>query len=303
MATPPPNPPVCLNCGHPVNAAYCPNCGQKTGAPRVRLGELVADVADEFFKFDSKIVATVVPLLVRPGFLTVEYLRGRRVRYITPFRLYFIVSAIFFFAWTATRTDADTRTQLEANLRAGLQEQFATLGHNAARRRAASGASSPSRSATAESLHASSSRGMTGPTSRRSTSDRLQDALINGTVWFLDNSAGISIAMLPLAALVLKLLYLRVGRMYVEHLVFGVHCSCFMWIVMLPIDFTRGRIQQVYGWVFWTLLAVYVFLAMKRVYGQSLAWTVGKFVAFVIGYFVFLYSFMIGAVICYAMAA
>ena len=37
-----------------------------------------------------------MPLIIRPGFLTAEYLLGRRVRYIPPLRLYIFISIIFF---------------------------------------------------------------------------------------------------------------------------------------------------------------------------------------------------------------
>ena len=52
--------------------------------------------ADTMLNIDSRIFRTLWPLLVKPGFLTNEYLAGRRVRYVTPFRLYFFLSIVAF---------------------------------------------------------------------------------------------------------------------------------------------------------------------------------------------------------------
>jgi len=37
-------------------------------------------------------------LLTRPGFLSLEYFAGRRVRYVTPMRLFLFLSLLAFFA-------------------------------------------------------------------------------------------------------------------------------------------------------------------------------------------------------------
>ena len=62
------------------------------------LSGMLHDVADTVLNIDSRIFRTLAPLYVRPGFLTNEYFAGRRVRYVTPFRLYFFLSVIAFFA-------------------------------------------------------------------------------------------------------------------------------------------------------------------------------------------------------------
>jgi len=59
---------------------------------------MLHDVADTIFNIDSRIFRTLAPLYLRPGYLTNEYFAGRRVSYVTPFRLYFFLSVIAFFA-------------------------------------------------------------------------------------------------------------------------------------------------------------------------------------------------------------
>ncbi len=49
------------------------------------------------------------PLLINPGWLTKEYIIGRRVRYISPLRMYIFISLIFFLvlSWGGSKTDSN----------------------------------------------------------------------------------------------------------------------------------------------------------------------------------------------------
>lgn len=52
---------------------------------------IIGDFFDTAFDFDSRIIRTIGPLLLRPGHLTLEYFRGHRVRYVSPVRLFFFL--------------------------------------------------------------------------------------------------------------------------------------------------------------------------------------------------------------------
>jgi hypothetical protein len=86
----------CLNCGNPTPGRYCPDCGQRKADVAVSLRAMVTDVLEDQFILSRALPRTVVGLLLRPGFLTAEYVGGRIVRYIPPFRLYLVSSVIFF---------------------------------------------------------------------------------------------------------------------------------------------------------------------------------------------------------------
>ncbi|MGH8213771.1 MAG: DUF3667 domain-containing protein, partial [Rhodanobacteraceae bacterium] len=55
------------------------------------------DVFDTLLNIDSRVVRTLPTLYFKPGFLSREYFAGRRVRYVTPFRLMFFLCLIAFF--------------------------------------------------------------------------------------------------------------------------------------------------------------------------------------------------------------
>jgi len=90
------SPPACLNCGAVLRGQYCGNCGQRARTRLISLWELVRDAFGDLFELDSRIWQTLIPLLIRPGRLTHDYLAGRRARYMPPFRMYLVMSLVFF---------------------------------------------------------------------------------------------------------------------------------------------------------------------------------------------------------------
>jgi len=86
----------CLNCGAPLAGQYCGQCGQRSTTRFISLWGLLSDAFGDLFELDSRLWRTVVPLLIRPGLLTKEYLQGRRARYMPPFRMYLVLSLVFF---------------------------------------------------------------------------------------------------------------------------------------------------------------------------------------------------------------
>ncbi len=87
---------ACLNCGATLRGQYCGNCGQRARNRLISLWELVRDAFGDLFELDSRLWRTVIPLLIRPGLLTADYLAGRRARYMPPFRMYLVLSLLFF---------------------------------------------------------------------------------------------------------------------------------------------------------------------------------------------------------------
>ena len=89
---------TCADCGAVLAGPYCHACGQPVKGTIRHLASVMADAADTLFNIDSRAFRTLLPLYLRPGFLTNEYLAGRRTRYVTPFRLFFFLCVAAFFA-------------------------------------------------------------------------------------------------------------------------------------------------------------------------------------------------------------
>src|SRR5262245_25138589 len=85
----------CLNCGAALHGSFCSACGQRAVPPDPSVSELAGDAWQELSGYDGRIASTVRGLF-RPGHLTREYVAGRRKRYLSPVRLYLIVSVMYF---------------------------------------------------------------------------------------------------------------------------------------------------------------------------------------------------------------
>lgn len=62
---------------------------------------MVTHFFNDITHFDGKFVPTAGYLLARPGFLSKEYVSGRRQRYLHPVRMYVFTSALFFLLFFA----------------------------------------------------------------------------------------------------------------------------------------------------------------------------------------------------------
>lgn len=99
----------CANCGTGLQGEFCHECGQSVHSVLKPMSHMLEDAGDIFFHMDERIVHTVPPLFTRPGFLTLEYFSGRRVRYIAPFRLMFVFCLLAFFFVHLAINDMATR--------------------------------------------------------------------------------------------------------------------------------------------------------------------------------------------------
>ena len=88
---------LCANCGAELQGEFCHRCGQSIKSVIRPISHMLEDAGDLFFHLDERIVHTLPPLYTKPGFLTLEYFSGRRVRYIAPFRLMFVFCLLAFF--------------------------------------------------------------------------------------------------------------------------------------------------------------------------------------------------------------
>ena len=93
---------TCLNCGATVEERYCSRCGQENIEVKESFGHLFKHFFEDITHFDSKLFITLKDLIIKPGFLTREYLEGRRVKYLHPIKMYVFISFIYFLAALST---------------------------------------------------------------------------------------------------------------------------------------------------------------------------------------------------------
>ncbi len=86
----------CLNCNAMVAGRYCQVCGQENIETHETFGHLAGHFISDIFHFDGMFFSTAKYLLFKPGYLTLEYARGRRASYLNPIKMYVFISAVFF---------------------------------------------------------------------------------------------------------------------------------------------------------------------------------------------------------------
>lgn len=89
---------LCYNCQLPLTNGenYCPNCGQENHNRQASTRHLLLDFFNDYLSFDSKLFRSVVPLILKPGFMTNEFLDGKRMKYVPPIRLFIFLSFFYF---------------------------------------------------------------------------------------------------------------------------------------------------------------------------------------------------------------
>lgn len=87
---------VCANCDAPLAGEYCSRCGQRHEPHVHHLSHFAGEAFESITHADSRLWRTLGYLLVKPGRLTKEFFSGRRARQLPPFRLYLVVSLLFF---------------------------------------------------------------------------------------------------------------------------------------------------------------------------------------------------------------
>src|SRR3546814_3256406 len=126
---------TCQNCGTELLGPHCYKCGQPVKGMVRHFSSIIGDFFDSVFDLDARTPRTVWPLLAKPGFLSCEYFEGRRVRYVTPVRLFFFLSIVTFFvaqfAFCASEAikfditvDADVATQIAEEQRSARAERL-----------------------------------------------------------------------------------------------------------------------------------------------------------------------------------
>ena len=97
--------------------------------------------------------------------------------------------------------------------------------------------------------------------------------------------------VLLLLSLIFKILYFRSDFLYLEHLIFGIHLNSFFLIIVSILTLLpEGVMEEIVPWTL-ILMAIYLFIAMSRVYKQSFFITSLKFILVLVFYF---FSFIFG---------
>ncbi len=265
----------CANCGETGSGNYCSKCGQKY----LDLQRPVSDLKEELLdsvNIDSRILKTIVPFIIKPGYLAKEYLEGKRKRFTSPIRLYLLTSILFFFLAQISSNKA-IRNNENSNFIVSTDTIDGVVMDEAS-------AIELLKEDTLVFSEDDIAGGKSGIRKAR-REHQFKQALLKAFTekdFFLQslykNISYILFILMPAFALILKLLYIRRRRLYIEHLIFSLNMHSFSLllfslIVTLSLIFTSAS-----GGFVWLILILplYYTLGMKRFYMQGWGKTIAK---------------------------
>lgn len=302
----------CPNCDELLWGQYCANCGQRARARMITFWELLKDAGELVASLDSRMWRTLGRLMLRPGRLTVDYLRGRRARYVPPMRLFIVSSIVFFFiANLNARLAPDGGALLEPPIPGGRD--------GAAEETQPTPPPTPSMSGDIGGIHIEPGcqvdySDVPDWFARLVPAQRAEEICQRITVdrgrsfmhAVLSNIPAMMFLFLPVMAFAMKLAYPLSGRYYAEHLLFLVHYHSFFFLLNTTVivlsqlgnHLAPGRMPDgLLTTAAFIYIPIYLFRAMRVVYGQGFLATAFKYVLLGLAYFVALIATLLGVLV------
>ena len=313
----------CLNCHRPTGPDdnFCPNCGQQNEDATVSFKPLVADALSEMASWDSKLLRTVIPLLFRPGFLTNEFLAGRRIRYLSPLKMYLVISAVFFLILPFSHLTDNLQVDpggISTHAATPHQKRISISDDSERSEKVQIVGDDVPLTALPKTVAAYDARQRDTHTPHhdgfwkalvsrqvikaRANKQTFTQSVIQGLIGDLPK---MMFVLLPLFALLLKMTYLRRKRLYIEHLIFALHSHAFLFILLTLAVLTPAvGVAPGLAWeICAVLVPMYLLVALRRVYQQGWPKTAVKFLWLAFNYVILLsVAFAVTAVAAFLLA-
>ncbi|RKD91864.1 DUF3667 domain-containing protein [Mangrovibacterium diazotrophicum] len=293
----------CPNCGTEFKGYYCPNCGQSDTEFDRPFGFVIYNFMGDFFAFDSRFFLTFKYLLFKPGFLTNEFLEGRRQRYAPPFRIFIFLSFLLFLLLqvltdaalkkpigfnpeekaVSTVIDSISTAMNDPELRLAMDET------DSLETKVKIGLEDVLTKSTLEEKLAVFSKELDEQLKTETDPEKREDLIqmkhvvespraITSTI--LKYLSWAFFVMLPVFAVFLALLYVRRKMHFIRHLVFSVHIHSFAFLLNIFVV-SFALFWHFSGWaLFWAfvIIQVYIYMALHRFYRQGYLKTFFKFI-------------------------
>jgi hypothetical protein len=282
----------CKNCETTFSGKFCPQCGQSVKEFDKSLSFVIYDFAGNFFAFDTRFFHTFLYLLIRPGFLTNEFVKGRRASYAPPFRIFIFVSFVLFFLlqqYTSStlktvlerEIDLADTTLFNSNSVAKLEIDVDTTDLNQAIEKLEPFFDLTKKGSVNKRLNEAALKlekeiqDTDNPEEKQDQLNLLRKfqnpELL--TSQFFKYLSWAFFLLLPIFALILKLFYSSHKINYIRHLLFTVHVHSFIFLIFTIIIATVlifGGIHPIFVNFLILAIPVYFLIAVYKVYKQSL---------------------------------
>jgi hypothetical protein len=233
----------CQNCNTPLIGKFCYACGQKVVEPRERtLTHFIYQFFGSAFFLENNFLKNLWNLLVKPGLIPLDFMEGRRKRWMPPFSLFLLLNLFYF--WYSPLTDLNL--SLREQLRQPHHKQWAPQ--------------LLERKLKSENM----------------TLDEY-GAIYNGKSPGYANS--LVIIQIPILAFFLSLFYYRKKYFFADHFIYALYFFAFLlllgllqsavlYLVVIFLDVDMTLTHKLLGYVFLTCILWYLFISLQKIYAQ-----------------------------------
>lgn len=306
----------CLNCGtgYDSDFNYCPNCGQENTDHYVSTRTLLSEFSNNYLSLDSRFIRTFYPFLFKPGKVTVEFLKGKRLKFAHPIRWYLVISLVQFLLFSLYQSSENNKESPGKIVDFGnddevvfSQEQLDSLVSVPYELKYDSSTNYTTYSEDYEDVLMKQlilSENYTNAEiydslliDNKDFAERLiytmviksgNSSKVEINSYILDKIPMIVFFILPVYALLLKFFFFHQGY-YIKHLIHSIHIHSFLFIVLSfswMSSFLFDTSPEIGLGISFSLTTIFVLLSFRRVYSQR--WVTLIFKMFATG---FLYSF------------
>ncbi|GGK82879.1 DUF3667 domain-containing protein [Rufibacter glacialis] len=303
---------------------FCPRCGQENHDLNVPFKHVALEVLEGTIHYDTKFWTTIKYLLFYPGKLTNEFHRGRRIGYVPPIRLYVFINFVFFFL-LSMRVGHVENEQQNRSIAEQVKSKNAAEFLNQVEVANDSVTAVVGQKQLADSLvkvgrseMVKQSKTLESTLEKMgSVSDFAPQATIDSLIrdadlspnWYTQSAmrkgvhliklpqeqlitkllkywSVLMFVLMPIFALLLKLVFFKARRFYIEHLMFSIHLHCFVFLLFIiyMLSLYLFTSFDLFAWV--NLLgALYLYLGLKRVFRRSRLRTLFNMAAVLFLYF------------------
>jgi len=249
---------TCQNCGAPAPGNFCSKCGQATATDVPTAAEFVHDVIARYVAREGHIWQTLLKLFFAPGVITAEYIAGRRTRYLRPLQLYLAASIIVFAIAQVYGLNLSLRL-------------FGDHGIHLVRGTPLSGKDENSLSSRLLPIQLILDHIDTAKV-RHFRSISIEERFKFLRARRIQYISSFVLFLVPLFALILKLVYRSRRRRYGEHLIFGLHTHSFALFILL----IEAVLPAILADMLSLWLVAYFVVALKHVYGGTWVESLGR---------------------------
>jgi hypothetical protein len=279
---------LCGNCDTPLIGAFCHSCGQAVRSPVREFFGFIKDGSAELIRPNGKFFRTLAALYFRPGQLTTRYLHGQRSAFIKPIKLYFSLSVILFLlASLHSNSGVSVGSGDSTNASAERSAIHIQLDDDANSDNAGMDFSVDDKPWHPQSnplnfdlapamLNRWINKKLSDIDAAAKASARDPQKIVSSLYRVLPS---MMFVLLPIFALLLKLLYCFSNRLYAQHLLVAVQSHSFMFLSFILLILlgdmslfgvallTQGAHILMFAIATW--IPVYLFLMQKQVYQQG----------------------------------